>query len=251
MPPCEPSGKSSRQAVGLPEPRLLVRVAFHRRVSFHRRANRAVADGKPGYLCGRRQIAIEQRRLHRQRVGVGIEAAGLRIGRQHGRRIDLDTEQIANRIRVFSSIEAMKAGGASGIGMRRGSEVERGFEPAGGGVVGRVVRPPSARRRHGAAPQLHDNFFPRVCGALDVIRINAFQREISCPRAIVVTRDAVFRHHIARGVGRFGPRDSDGGDGEPAGEPSDDVARHHRHDQLTGICSALRRGVHAWDSLRA
>ena len=58
---------------------------------------RRIADGGASNLCRRRQIAIQQRRLDAQGIGIGIEPVRLRVRRQHRGRIDLDGEQVAQR----------------------------------------------------------------------------------------------------------------------------------------------------------
>ena len=77
--------------------------------------------------------------------------------------------------------------------MRGGSAVELGFQPAGDGVVGR--RCPAGERPDGGIARLRSltTTFSHVSAELiDLIGIDAFQREISGLQSLVVTGDAVF-----------------------------------------------------------
>src|SRR5207249_11002978 len=97
------------EPVGLPQVRPLVRIAFDGSVSFERRRDCWIADGEASDFCRSVEIAIQKSRRHQERIGVGVEAMRLLIGRQHGRRIDLDPDQIATRIRIFCAVEAVEA----------------------------------------------------------------------------------------------------------------------------------------------
>ena len=62
----------------------------------------------------RRRVRLEQRRGNGQRARDVVEAARRVVGRQQRRDVDLEAEEIANRVRVLRPIEAMEDDGARG-----------------------------------------------------------------------------------------------------------------------------------------
>ena len=91
--------------------------------AFHGR----IAHGHARDLRGRCEVTIEQRRLHRQRISIGVEAVGLGVGWQHRRRLDLHRQQIANRVGVLGTIEPMHER-TSRARRRFRSAIEHAFE---------------------------------------------------------------------------------------------------------------------------
>ena len=73
------------------------------------------------------EITLEQRGRHAEQVGVVVEAVGRIVRRQQRRGVDLDPQQVANRVRVLGSIQAMGRG-AAGPRMLRGLAIERRLE---------------------------------------------------------------------------------------------------------------------------
>jgi hypothetical protein len=67
-----------------------------------------VAERQRGDALGRREVALEQYRRDAEHVGVVVEAAGGIVGRQHGARVDVQIEQIANRVGVLAAVETMR-----------------------------------------------------------------------------------------------------------------------------------------------
>ena len=118
-PAARPERKFLSEPLVLPQPCGLVRVVFQRGVALEPRGNRRIADDKPRNLRGRGEIAVQQRGLHRQGVGVGVESERLFVGRQHGLRVDFHSKQVTNRIGVFSAVEPMEFGCPAGIHMGR------------------------------------------------------------------------------------------------------------------------------------
>jgi len=72
----------------------------------------AIADRETADGSRHRQILFEERWRHPQSVGHIIEPVALVVGRKHGRHIDLEREQIPNRVLVFRPIQPVHPGPA-------------------------------------------------------------------------------------------------------------------------------------------
>ena len=75
--------------------------------------------------------------------------------------VEVDRQQIANRVRVFLAIEPVQDDASRHVRLAVGA-VERRLEPGDQRVGGRGVRLPRARRRHHAAAQLAHRFLEHV-----------------------------------------------------------------------------------------
>ena len=101
----DPAARAERerlvQPLGLPQPGLFVRVPLHRGVALDCRSKRRVTDRHAGDLRSGGQISFKLRRLHAERIGIGVEAVCLRIRRQHCCGVDFDPQQVTNGVGVF------------------------------------------------------------------------------------------------------------------------------------------------------
>ena len=77
-------------------------------VGHRRRRGIAIADGKTADLARRAQVAVHQRRREALRIGDVVEAVADRVGRQVGRHVDVDVQQIAHRVLILGAIEALE-----------------------------------------------------------------------------------------------------------------------------------------------
>ncbi len=193
------------ETIGLPQPRSFVRVVLDSGVALERRLERRIADGEPRDFRRRGQIAIEQRRDDRQRIGVGVEAVGLFVGRQDEGAVNLHAKQIADGIRVFSAVETMQVRGPARVWVRGSCPVELTLEPRRDSVVGMAIGPPAARRRHRARPQLRHDLFPGIRRARHASGVVRIDDEIAGLQLRVMTRHAVCRDHLACGRCRCWP----------------------------------------------
>src|SRR5262249_27362773 len=75
-----------------------------------RRPDCDVPDGQSADLAGRGQIVLEQRRRYAKDVSVVVEPAARIVGRQERRRIDVESEDVANRVRILGAIEPVQRG---------------------------------------------------------------------------------------------------------------------------------------------
>src|SRR5262245_46521750 len=99
--------------------------------------------------------------------------------------------------------------GSAGIGMLERGMIEPRFEPGRGAVRERLVGTRTANRRHGAGPELPDDFFPHVRVFADLFHVQRVEREPGSLDSRVVAGDAVLVEHgagrRARRLRRFGP----------------------------------------------
>ena len=127
----------------------------------HDRLHLDVADRQPADLSGGRQIPLEQRRRRRQHVGDVVEAVAGVVYRQPRSRFDVEREQIANCVAVFSSIEPVD-GRPAGIRMCRRVLVEGALEPRRERGRCRRVRPRLSSGRHLTASHLAQHALQHV-----------------------------------------------------------------------------------------
>ena len=159
---------------------------------------RGIAEGEARDPRRGREIAIEQRRDNGERVGVRVETVGLLVGRKHGRAVDLDANQIADGIRIFSAIQTMKVGRPARIRVGLCGAIQFRFQPGGRSVVAGAVRPLASRRRHRAAAKLHDDLLPRLRRVEHVLRIGLVEHQTGRLELLVMTGDAIPRDELAR-----------------------------------------------------
>ena len=91
-------GKVFAEAFLLAEVRLFVRVVFDGAVAFEGRGHCWIAHGLAGDFGGCGDIAIEQRRFHLEGVGIGVEAVGLLVGREHCLGVDIHGDQVCRTL---------------------------------------------------------------------------------------------------------------------------------------------------------
>ena len=125
-----------------------------------RTAHRETADLSRG-----RQVAVEQRRRQIAHRHVVEPVAGI-VCRQERRDVDVDRQEVANRVAILGACQPPDGRRPAGIGMRSRRPIERAFEVGDDGLVRGVVRPGFAHRRHLPRPQLADDLLPDrgMCG---------------------------------------------------------------------------------------
>ena len=150
--------------------------------------------GEPRDGASRREVALELRGGNRQHVGVVVEA-GVRglVARQQRRDVQVEREQVANRVPILGPVQPVDGAGPARIRVRRRDPVDVPFEPVRHGVIGLKVRTRASRRRHRAGPQLGYHPLPDVGVAARVRGVDRgrVQGEPAGPQPVVVTRDAV------------------------------------------------------------
>ena len=88
------------------------------------------ADREPADLVGRREVALEQRRRQLQHAGDVVEAVARLVGRQQLGDLDVEVEQVADRVAVLGAVQAVERLGAARVRVGGGRGVELALEPA-------------------------------------------------------------------------------------------------------------------------
>ena len=146
--------RSKRQALDV----LVLRPVLPDEIRLRAGADARLAHGERADALSRRDIAFDEHRRQSEHVGHVVEAEGGIIGRQEPRDVDLHIQQIANRVGVFSPVQAMDER-LAGIGMDGRGAIELRLEPGGQALDARLV-PADAWRGHRASAQLANDFFP-------------------------------------------------------------------------------------------
>ena len=157
-----------------------------------------IADGEPADLLRREHIPLEESRRNREDVSDVVEPVVRLVGRQQRSRVDVQREQVPNRVGVLHLIQAMIRG-AAGIRMGRRLPIQLRLQPRHERLEGLLIRPSSASRWHRAAPNFLHDFFPDFCAGTDVLDVGLVEREPSRLELLVVAGDAVVVEERARG----------------------------------------------------
>ena len=194
------AARSERQAV---EAHVLRKIGPQTE-GLRRRRDGRIANGDTADLAGRGHVAIQERRRHFQDAGDVVEAVAHVVGRENGRDIDVEREEVSNRVLVLGAIQPMDGLGSTGIGAGRRVAIDLALEPRGQRVRARLVGPWPAGRRHRAGSQLPNDFFPRLCVGRNIVQAGMVQHQTGDLRLLVVAADAVAIEECAlrRGAGR-------------------------------------------------
>ena len=187
VPERDPAARAERQVLAhalILEPQLGDDIGLGRRIG-GRIAQRLAAD-----LARSGQVALEERRRHRENVRHVVEAQVRIVGGQQRAAVDLQPQQVANRVGVLGTVQAM-GGRAAGIRIGRAGAVEGRLQHGGRGAVGVPVRPRPTGRRHRPGAQLAHDLFPRFGVLAHVLDTHPVQRESGRPQPVVVAGYAV------------------------------------------------------------
>ena len=122
-----------------------------------RRADRRAAD-----LLRRRQIPLHQRRRQLQHARNVVEAVARVVGRKKRRDVDVEIEQVADRVLVFRAVQPVERLGPARIRIQPGAAIELAFEPRQERVVAASIGTRHAGRRHETGAHLPHDAFPRL-----------------------------------------------------------------------------------------
>ena len=216
--------------------------AGHRRRQPHR---------EPRDLARRRQVAFEEGRRDRQHRRHVVEAVLVGVvGRQQGRDVDLDLQQVAHRVAVLGPVQTVERFGAAHPGVAGGGPVEPRLKIRHEGPRVAAVRPGPPGGRHRADLQLADHLLPdrRVEG--DVRQVGRVEGEPRRAQPLVVADDAVTVEHrpVRRGVRRrLGARGHGAGGRRQHGDESGRCGHAPHPGGKTGchgICALLHAQAH-------
>ena len=112
------------------------------------------------------------------------------VGRQQGRDIDLERQQVPDGVGVLGAIQPMEDGTA---GIRPGQRrpVKRGRQITRQPRQHRRLRPRDADRGHGACTDLPDDLLPDLRVSGRVGNISRLERQACCWSAVVMASDTV------------------------------------------------------------
>ena len=182
---------AERQAVEM-QP---LRVIAGNGVGFRADRDSRIADRERADAVRGREVALEQRRRDDEHVRVVVEAVRGVVGRQQRRHVDVETEQLANRVRVLGAIQAPQRRASRA---RRQLRVELAFEPRGEALVRLGIGPTlRGRRRHRARAQLAHDGLPHLRMRFDSSRVEIREREAAVEIGRVVAIRAVARRAAA------------------------------------------------------
>ena len=117
---------------------------------------------EPRDLTRHRQVALEVRRRNREDVREVVEAAVRRlVARQQRLHVDVEREQVANRVVVFRAIETMDGVDPARIRIGRPRPIDFGLQPAGHGVIGGRIGPRPSRAAASSRPEASRSPAPR------------------------------------------------------------------------------------------
>ena len=178
---------------------------------------RRVAHRQRAQLSGRVQVALEEHRRGAEQIGDVVEAVARFVRRQQRHGIDLEVEQVLDRVGVLRPVHPVHHRTAH-VGLGRGGAIERRLHRGDEAVRGGVIRPRHAGRRHHAHSHLANDLLEQVALLEEIaggVRgVEAFERQPPGLRTLVVTGDAVLLQQSAmvwsrrgsRGRARFGGR---------------------------------------------
>ena len=193
-----PSAGAERQAVDVV---LLGAVGGH---DHHpaARGGRPAAHGQLGDGPGGGEIPLHQGRRQPPAVHV-VEPEGGVVPRQQRGDVDLQRQQVADRVLILGPVQPPEGLGAAGIGMGPRRLVERGLEIGQEAPAGRGIGTRTRTRGHRARAQLPDDLLPDLRVRGDVSNVHAFQRQPARLEAVAVAGDAVPGEDGPLGGGRL------------------------------------------------
>ena len=162
-------------------------------------------DGHPADLFRRRDVTIQECRREIADGHVVESIAGF-IGRQERRHVDVQCEQIPDRVLVLGSRQTAEGRRASRIRLGGSGAIERLFEERDDGVVRGIVRPFFPDRRHQSGAKLANDLLPHVRMLRDVLGGDRLQHEAALFMILVVAGEAEIVDQCDLWAGRRGMR---------------------------------------------
>jgi hypothetical protein len=123
------------------------------------RPHARIADGERADALRGGEIALEEERRGLERRRDVVEAEVGAVARQERRHVDVERQQVANRVAVLGAVQAMHHV-TPRLVPSRPCAIERVGEPGGEGGVLRFLRVRHALRRHRAHAQLAEHALP-------------------------------------------------------------------------------------------
>jgi hypothetical protein len=173
-----------------------------------------IAHGHGADALGRVHISFQQQRRRFERRRDVVEPEFRAVGRQQVSHVNVDRQQVSDRVRIFGAIQTMHDVVARAAAAFPGT-VHRCSQPVRKSRVFCLGRTGQPRRRHGPYAQLPKNSFPSVRMAQKIVEARRFEINRSLRRvhrALAVTGNAVLIQERAvfdrlRGCTGLGRRD--------------------------------------------
>src|SRR5690606_19074192 len=145
------------------------------------------------------------------------------VERKEGRRVDVEREQVADRVLVLLTVQPMRRNGPRPA-LLRGRFVERALEPCDEARHLVLARALGLRRRHQPAAELADGLLERRGMLGDLVARDAVEREVTRELDLVVTLRAIALDRPPMLLAGFGDRGV-------AADPSASCRKHQRREQ--------------------
>ena len=153
-------------------------------------ADRGVSHGEARNLPGGGYVSFQQQRRYREHVRVIVIAVTGLVGRKKRFAVNLQRQQIADRVGVFGAVEAME-GRPAGVGLGGGRAVQLRFQVRRQRIIPRAIGPGHPDGRHGAGPKLADHFFPDGGARRNIFHIQLVEHQVGRLESFVMAGDAV------------------------------------------------------------
>ena len=139
---------------------------------------------------------FQQQRRNLQHVGDVVEPVALVVARQQFGDVDVQRQQIADRVGVFGAIQPVQRR-APGIHVAGRRAVERRLQPGRQPLQRVLIGTRHARRRHGPAMNFADHFFPHLGALANAVQAHFVEREICDFERLVVAHHAILIEQLA------------------------------------------------------
>ena len=157
-----------------------------------------VADGLLRDRARGADVLRDEGRRNLERVGVVVETAfDVVLGQQHGG-VDVEREQIVDRVRVLAAVQAMQRH-STGLALV-GGRIDAVLEPGDELRRGLAIRARLPGRRHETASQLANRGFPRLGILGDAVRRQLVECATAGLLRTVVAIEAVVLDHAPFGL---------------------------------------------------
>ena len=157
-------------------------------------ARRRIADGSRRDDARGGDVLIEKRRRYLEHVGDVVETVALVVLRQQRGGVDLEREEIFDRVRILGAIQSVQSD-APGIRLRGVRLVERALEPADRGPARLLVRLRMTGRRHHVAAQLAHRGLENLALVRDGFGCQRIERDVRRVVVSIVALRAVLADH--------------------------------------------------------
>ena len=188
---------ANRDAAARPERQILaLPIVLHHMQgnleSLDRRTRGRQTRREPRDLASHRHVALQVGGRNREDIREIVEAAvrGVVSGQQRFH-VEVEREQVANRVAIFGAIEAMDRGDPAGIRSGRPGPIDVVLQRGRHRVIGGGIGTRPSGRRHRTGSKLRDHFFPDLRIRAGPCHVQVVERKSGGTESLVVAADAV------------------------------------------------------------